>query len=130
MDNSIAMLISSVVPFLFISIGFIWTSKGLIALRCGDDSCKHLLPIGIVSIFGGVMLCVVMTIVAENDIKTKFDTAVEDGYTVYVDGTEVNPDGIEIKRYNMNIDHDKHVVQLSVKQYTRTRHIYVPIVHR
>lgn len=129
MNNPIAEVISSTVPFLFITIGFIWIFKSLIYTRHGDDDHKHLLPIGIVSVFGGVMLTIIMTIVAENDMITKFDAAVEDGYVVYVDGSEVNPDGIEIKRYNMNIDHDKHAVQLSVKQYARTRHIYVPIIH-
>ena len=59
--------------------------------------------------------------------KTQYDDAVAKNYTVYLDGTEIDPQGIDIEEYKCVIDDDLKVVKLT-KIIRRGGSTYVPVV--
>lgn len=78
---------------------------------------------------GTILVSQVITIpkiepMSEVRSKTEIYTeAVNNGYTVYVDGTEVKPDTINANDYKMTVDDENHNILLSTSTDNDKRHL-------
>ena len=77
------------------------------------DVMKNLWP----SMFLGFMMGVVVSlgIIAGLKMKTNIsaESAVADGYAVYLDGREVDPESISVRQYRIVVDDVKNAVYLA-----------------
>lgn len=115
---------------MFIFIGIVLLFKN-INRQYTPGSVSGVIPALIAMITGmGVILMTQVVNIPEiepmTEVRTKteiYTEAVNNGYTVYVDGTEVKPDTINVSDYKMTVNDENHNILLSTSDGDSRKHL-------
>lgn len=117
------------------SVFWIGVTVGL----CGLAACLFKLAANIIKqdtaqavIFGVACLLCGLVVIGSYSLQTEYketqyNDAVANNYTVYLDGTEIDPQGIDIEEYKCVIDDELKIVKLT-KIIRRSGSTYVPVI--
>lgn len=109
MYNSItdlSLLIVLFVGFILFAVGIYSIFRNLATLREQD-------PVKIVVFIAGVVLLFSSFMVKQSITTKRWENAVNENYTFYVDGSPVDPTAIEYKNYAIAYDEDAKTAKLS-----------------
>ena len=86
---------------------------------CDCDHDGSFLFFGILSfwfkLFSALFAILCVLEFGEMKVNTKINTAVQDGYTVYLDGSEIKDEHIDFTKYKVSIDEENKKIQLTRK---------------
>ena len=109
MYNSItdlSLLIVLFVGFILFVVGIQSMFRNLATLRKQD-------PVKVVMFMAGVVLLFTSVMVKQSVITKRWDNAVNENFTFYVDGSPVDPTAVEYKNYAIAYDEDAKTAKLS-----------------
>ena len=87
--------------------------------ECDRDLDGYILFLGILSfvfkLHSAVFVILCVLYFGEMKVNTKINTAVQDGYTVYLDGSEIKDEHIDFTKYKVSVDEENKKIQLTRK---------------
>ena len=67
----------------------------------------------IVGMIASLVLCLILYQIGEKETQKQMLARISDGYVVYIDGIETDPDDIDISMYKVHVDDEKHQIYLT-----------------
>lgn len=131
MDDIIKMIetLKVIITYSFYCTGAYCILRGFRAYKQSrSNPGKYMAPVGAFLMLSSICIAFAFEKIKTTKMEEAFMYAVSKGYTIYLNGIEVDPDGIDMEYYNMTVDPYKEVIRLTGKGYLHQTTRYIPIV--